>query len=331
MKIKAIILLSCSLFATNLYAQDLLNEDYDWAKEPEKVEIPESWKEKNEVKVLDYHVREYNHDDAGEFVMFTIDHERIRLNTSEAVDDNNKLYLPVASESSIIKLKARVVKANGKINELDEDDIQEAEDEETGYKYKYYALEGIEIGDEIEYLYFLKKSPSYYGTRILVQGTDPKLNYHYEIVTPQHLLFNYKGYNGFPGFELDSSSEDYNILKVEIDTLEDLKSETGALYDANRMQVIFKLEENLASGSKNIVNYSNVSKAYHRIFMGEGITKKDLKTVKKIAKKLDLDESLDRYEFVVALEDAIKEQYNVFNVRSSDLSDLSFVYKNKRC
>lgn len=316
--------LSIFLLFSSAQAVELLYiSDYDWKAKPSLHKIPEKWAEKNEVIVEENTIIEYAHDEAGQFSMYTLDHNIIHLNTSEAVDNNNKLYLPFSSESSsIIIQKARVIKPNGKTILLQQDDIQEAEDEGSGYKYKYFALDGLEVGDEIEYIFKLKRSASYYGRQVMVQNDQPKMHYSYKIVSPSHLLFAYKGYNGFPGMELDSTKDEHNILSLEIDSLPHLQDENGALYDANCMQFVYKLEENLASRSKNIVNYTDAAKYFHNLMIGEGVDKKERKSVKKFVRKLNLDDELNQVEMIKAVEDHIKQEIKVIDINVPSLSNI---------
>ena len=69
--------------------------------------------------------------------------------------------MPFSSEAELQINKARVITPEGKIINLDKSKILTAEDEETGSTYKYYALEGITKGSFIEYMYVVKRSPSY--------------------------------------------------------------------------------------------------------------------------------------------------------------------------
>ena len=142
------------ILATPLFAQDLTYKDYKWEQKPILHKLNKADSSKFEIILKDKLAIEYAFDDAtGNLYEYQLKHRIIRVNSNDAIEENNRVYLPLQNPNNLLITKARVIKPNGNIQELDKGNIQEATDEENKRTYKYFAFEGIELGSEIEYLY----------------------------------------------------------------------------------------------------------------------------------------------------------------------------------
>ena len=119
-------------------------KSYDWEARPAyAVSVPDTV---DLVALKDKIVREYFMLGENEFTLFDLRHRVLWLNSDKQIEDNNKIYIPVASAAELQAAKARVVGKDGKITELSKSDILTAEDEETKQTYKYFAFPGITRG-----------------------------------------------------------------------------------------------------------------------------------------------------------------------------------------
>jgi hypothetical protein len=314
-------MLSISLFAQ---PEDLVLLDYDWAENAEPTLLTAEQEELNEVITTYTRMVEYAFTQSG-LVEYNLVHRRKRLNSEDAVNSNNKVYIPVYDENKYIELKARAISGSGKVKEQDEDNIKQGFDEETEREYNYFAFEGLEVGDEIEYLYIIEKSPSYSGSAVTLQSDNLTFNTRFEVISPWNLVFQTKSYNGLPELEADTTLEEKNRLFLKVDTLKALKDEPSSYTDPNLGKVAYKLNDNLYNNKHDIISYAyaaqNIYEAYH-----EPLDKKERKAVKKFLKDIEEYSGTSIYRQV---EDYLKTEYSIIDAYSEDLEDLAYIYKNK--
>ena len=166
-------------------AQEPFYKNYDWDSNP-------SYSVKNNSKDLvafkEKIVTEFLFE--GElFLEYFLEHRVLWLNSDDAIERYNRVYLPYTGDTDLLINKARVIQKDGEIITLDASKILTAEDEETGRKYKYFAFEGVEKGSYIEYFYIQKKSPSYTGKRLSFQDEFDKEQIEFDLFTPKNLDF----------------------------------------------------------------------------------------------------------------------------------------------
>lgn len=152
------------------YAQVETIDKYDWEKSPKLHDLTTEEAALPEVILKDKLVYDFTYNDKGELECTYVHHVIIRVNSDDAISDNNKLYLPYYDESDMIRQKVRVINSKGEVKTLGERDVKESVDEESQRKLKYFALEGVDLGSEIEYFFLLKESPELSGSRSTLQG-----------------------------------------------------------------------------------------------------------------------------------------------------------------
>ena len=322
--------LSISIFfiALSVFSQDDISPitlDYDWEESP-VYHVDEN--DTNElIAIKDKNIVEFFFIDEG-LSEFVVKHRVLWLNSDQAIEDNNKIYLPYSSSSELIVNKARVITKDGKIIELSEDKILTAEDDETGEVYKYFTFEGIEKGSFVEYLYTLKKYPSYKGKKVGFQTSNLRLNVEFDLYAPENLIFTFKSYNGLPEIIKDSTIEDRRHWSIKIDSMPALISEAQCAYHADKQFLIYKLDRNTYSNTRDISSYANVSEdAYAYIYMST--SKAGDKKIKKFLKQITIEESWSDRKKIRAVEDYVKKTIFEIDGGNDKFSDLEFVIENK--
>ena len=153
------------LFFINLnisFAQDYTFKNYKWEGKPTAFILPESLKNENEI-IVDRKIKIEIVVEKNIAKQYYLIHDKIFINSDDAIEQNNKIYLPFGSNESVIKTEARVILKNGKIIKLDKKDIKEEIDEEKGVKYNYFAINGLEKGAIIEKIFMLEENPDLKG------------------------------------------------------------------------------------------------------------------------------------------------------------------------
>jgi hypothetical protein len=299
--------------------------EYDWQENMPTFTIPDSLKTEPKIFFKKHQIVEFGFEDE-KFTQIEVLHKIFWVNSDEAIDRNNKVYLPIGKGTDLVSTKARVLNPDGNETLLNEDDVIELKDEDDNISY-YYALKGIEIGSFIEFFYVVKTAPSYNGSRRGAQETAPIFNFQFELISPSHLIFETKSYNGYGDLDEDTFDEDHNHLSKTMEYVAKFEEEDQAYNFPNRMAVMYKLEENTVSGSTNMVNYKSVGK--NMISAYTVGTKTDMKTFSKMMKEIEMDNVKTDEEKIVAWEKYFKGHFALFQANSADLTDLSFIYKNK--
>lgn len=329
-------LLICFLFVTSTKAQDPVYKGYDWDSAPKIHELPEHENQLSELELRELHIVEYAMKD-DHLVSYNLVHKIVRVNNDKAIEMNNRIYLPLGESSHILVTKVRVINSGGQVKELKNADIKEGINEETKSTYRYFALEGLDTGSEIESLMVIEQNADIYGKMFVLQDDVLKKNMELQLITPSNLIFKKKSYNGLPELSDTVMNDGRNISVVKLDSVPGLKEEAFAVYKPHLMQLIIKLDENKNTGKKNLINYQEVSQSIYDIVhetQEKSTAKKIQKMVKQIAlsDKLTLDEKIRKVEnylksiFVVTENTAYKTLPMILEYKSTDEVGLTKVF-----
>lgn len=293
-------------FAIN--AQDAALKEYNWDEKSAAAVVPDQYKNEKEV-ILERHTKVNIVSEQNKAVQYYLFHEKSYINSDDAVERNNKIYLPFRLDESVMLNKARVILKSGKTITLNASDIKEEIDEERGMKYNYFAVNGLEKGAVIERIFMLSEAPELNGKTVQMQDEYPIIQNTFELSYPSHLVFKSKSYNGLA----DAVREDKSESKT---TILRLKGENLAAFDtderySNRNSAIqlfrYKLESNLASGAKNLFNFKEfATNAYERLH--PEYTKKELKAIDDFCK--DIPKSANLQEQIWNAENKLKKTVN---------------------
>lgn len=326
MKLSKLSLLTYIIFTLFSYSQEAFYTSYDWENKPNY-----SFKDyANEglVSAKEKIATEFFFTNKGDLIEYYLEHKTLFLNSDEAIEDYNKIYLPYDSDSELMVNKARVITPTGKIIDLDNSKILTATNDETKKTYKYFAFEGIEKGSFIEFMYVVKRSPVYSGKRLSFQSDYQKNNVEFDLYAPSNLLFKFKSYNGLKEVEQDTIIEDKNHWSFKLPKIKKLENETQSLYSADKQFIIYALDENLANNAKDITSYGGVAQNVYNYYYKE-LSKKTTNTLKKFIKGIKIDENADLDTKIRTVENYIKSNIYAAEFSSGKLSDLDAIMADK--
>ena len=310
------------LFANAVYSQHFYST-YNWDN---KIDFPKDSSEKK-IILLEKEVVEYIYEN-NTLLQYNLKHNVEFINSNEEIENNNIKYIPYNEESEIIDARARVIKPNNTIIELDKSKILESYDEETGSRYKYFALEGMESGNIIEYYYVLKQNPYYSGTKKVIQEEYPILEYQFDLLAPENLFFEFMVLNDSGFFNIDTATLGKNHWKINLKNIPSLKDEDESPYNLLLKQFIYKLDRNTAMNLKDISSYGKVSQnVYDNMY--NSLDKADLKSLNKLIKEIKVDEDADIAETIYLVENYIKTNIHIVDYDSEDLSKISSLINTK--
>ncbi len=217
-------------------------ENYNWNTMPAQNQADTIKSVDGSVVLLERRITEVYLNEKDIFEEIYVFHKKIKVESHQAVNEQNKIYIPVKDVIDILKIEARFISPSGKITNLKNESIKEVENLENSGNFKTFAIEGAEVGGQIEYYYILKKKLSAYGT-VFVQEDVPKGDVAIVYSYPVKLGYLIKSYNGFPGFSRTEENEKI-YLKANAGYIPSLKSELYAYYKATLQRYEYTLAYN---------------------------------------------------------------------------------------
>ncbi|MCI9844659.1 DUF3857 domain-containing protein [Flavobacterium pectinovorum] len=310
--------LSTSIF----FAQDYSFKTYDWNENDTKIDVPKKYEDEKEI-FLNRTIKIEVVVDKNTATQYRLIHEKKYINSDDAIERNNKIYIPFGNQENILTTKVRVILKNGKVITLDKKDIKEEVDEEKGMKYNYFALNGLEKGAVIEKLYVIEEAPDLNGNTIKMQDEYPIAEFNFDLIAPAHLIFKTKSYNGLSEPVLDEKKiENKKVLSIaEKDIIALKDDEEYSNWDVRLKLFRYKLDQNLFSGAKNLNNFKEyATNTYERL--NPVLDKKQEKVIAAFCKSIP--ESKDPQEQIWNIENKIKKTiiYDKYIDSKPSLSDV---------
>ncbi len=294
--------------STWLAAQSPEFSGYNWTTFPPAREIDTVKAVSGSVITLERHITDVYANKEDIFEEISIFHRKIRVMTDEAVNDYNKIYVPVSNVIEILDIRARYISPDGKITELPKESIHQVENLDNKGDFKAFAIEGAETGGEIEYYYKLRKKYVPYGTKFM-QGEQPRTNVQVIFVYPSKIEYLVKSYNGFPEFSSRTDTlTGKTYLEADAAVIPSLLDEKYATYKANLMRFEFTLAYNNYNSLLRAYSFSKISaNLYGNVYE---ISKSEKAAVKTVIKKLKLA-GLDTRQKARKIEDWVKTEIAV--------------------
>lgn len=305
------------------FSNGLFFDKYDWKNSPEFELVQLQDKDQSAIVLKDLKVVEFFFDEEYNTLLqlYTV-HTKIQVNTHEAIEMYNKHYMPMNRVLAIEDLRVRVITDN-EVKEIDEIDLKDHEGKDDYSSYKYFAIEGVEIGSQIEYIYTFKMMPQLEGSREFFQSDELKLNTEFHIYCEDKMYFNTKSYNGFQELVLDTAIEGKNHYYANVAKIEPLKPELYAPYKNSLMRVEYKLDHIKPADEVKLYTYEQLSNQLNQ-YLKADITKKDIKALKKLSRELDLDgkSELDK---ISKIETFIKRSITISDQSSDEMQKLDMI------
>jgi hypothetical protein len=311
---------------SSVVAQDLKYRDFKWEETPQ-YKIPHTTSDDAEVVIKERVAIEFAfHDNA--FNQYEFAHRVVYIAKESAIEQNNKIFLSVKNSHDVLIQQARVINAAGEIKVLNESDIKEGVDEEVGYTYRYFALEGLDVGSFIETVIMIKGPADHTGNKHYIQSDVKQYDVGFELISPEVLVFAFHSLNGLKEVQLDTTHSDKNFWSVHLDSVEKYVEEPLSFTYANLQAVIFKLSENHASGARDMASYGEAAKSYYNYLYGD-ISKSERNAIQSFLKKIGVEKGMSNAEKVRLLENHVKEYFAMKAYVQPELQGVVALLKNK--
>jgi len=263
-------------------------ERYDWNTLPQRVESDTVQPVNGAVILLDRRIKEVYVNSEDLFEEISVYHRKIRITSDDAINRFNKIYVPVNQVIEVIAMKARFISPQGRITELSQSSIFNVENLENQGDYNTFAIEGAEVGGEIEYYYVLRTRFDPYGS-VTIQGNVPVSRAEFRLVHPSRLGYLVKSYHGFPPFE---SYTDTTTGSISLTALSGyvpaLHEEEYAHYQASLQRIEYTLAYNRYQNITRVYSFASIGEViYQSLFV---LTKPEKKVVDRLVRQWKLEE-----------------------------------------
>lgn len=262
----------------------------------------------------------------NDFIMYSTIHRIILVNNNEAIQKHNRIVIPMNNTIDLVEIKARSINKDGKVVRFDKSDIKELKEEESGNAYRIFAIEGIELGSEVEY-YFIRKMRSSLFQRAVMQMDVPVKLATFSLSCPKHLKFDFKSYFDFPEVEEQTEGE-VNVYRASMENVPAMKKEEFSYFDASLKRIEFKLAYNTARSQARMYTWEDAAKTFYGILTR--LEKGDEKTIEKFVKTLDDKASAAQADRIRNIEQKVKTVVQL-NTESADarLDNIGSIVKLK--
>ncbi|MCO4294499.1 hypothetical protein NF867_16675 [Solitalea sp. MAHUQ-68] len=247
---------------------------------------------------------------------------RVHLNENTAIEQFNRIYLPIEDDKQIVTLKAVAIGKNGQLKEVGKEHIKQIEEE--GRQFSILAIEGLEEGGELEYYYCIKQDLRFFGTENIQDDTFIR-NYQLAIISPNHLIWEGNIYNtNQPFLSTTDTVAKTRTIKVELKNVEQAYSEKYSASDANLIRAEYKIAYNKAKSEDRLFTWAQAGKRFYEIYHdGE---EESQSTIAALVKELGLKDKSEE-EAVRIIENYIKT--NIAIQKNTDAARIKDVVARK--
>ncbi len=294
-----------------------------WDENPAFSTLLESNINENVIGILFNEKYEFYHTEEGDLHALHTFHKKFRLNNDESINSFNKISISTSNVIDILEIRARAIKPNGKVVHFDENSIKEVTDEDNGNSYKIFAIDGIEVGDDVEYYVVRKVHAGSFG-RTFFQFGFPVQDVKFELISPKELLYDIKGYNGFPEAIHTVLEDERNSYVCEWKDVKSIKEEKFSYLTPRKARLEYRLDYNFNSSNSQKLTWDDAAqRVYSNMYLG--IDDEDVSDWLEVIKI----SSASPLEQIKEIEIFVKNNVYIEEFNNDDLSNLKYILENK--
>jgi hypothetical protein len=285
---------------------------YSWEEDRKPYTLTDAEKKKSAIVLKDHRIIEIFFDGEGaksEANTYYTKHVIVRVNSDNAIEEYNKVYIPMLGVTEVVDLQARFISKEGKVITFDKSHVKDVENYDNHGPYKIFALEGVELGGEVEYIYTVKKPFRMFGTEMYRSSYDYR-EISLDIVAPSHLKYDAKSYNGLPNPEEMDRNDDKNGLHFTADSIPGFEDEVYSSQDASYPRVEYKLAYNLSnSRKKRLYTWNDAADAYFKVV--NDATSSEKRMCEALYQRMDISSMDNEEKKIRKIESYMKTHFTV--------------------
>ncbi|HEX6225085.1 MAG TPA: DUF3857 domain-containing protein [Chryseolinea sp.] len=248
---------------------------------------------------------------------FVTEHKVIHVNTQAGIEKFNKVYIPLRNSSELVSIKVRSIDPSGKITNLRKENLKELNNVEGYGNFKIFAVEGITVGGEIEYLYTVKSTPEMYG-REMFQTSVPVRASSFALIFPRSVEYSARSYNGLSEPVFQDYGDKRNSISVAVVNVPAAPEEEYSSQVADRMRLDYKFESN------GVLNHPFTWDKLGSQLLENSHDPKGSGKVTKLIKSLNLEQANEE-EKIKKLEQFIKTNFTIKDGNNPAYKDIKEV------
>lgn len=215
--IKTLVFIGLSLFQINAFAQQLKLKEHVWPKEETKLELPDSLKNYDAIIVYQRQdIKNFLDLTSGSLINYKTIKTRIKINSQKGLDDLSTISISKSKYRTISKLDARTIKQNGTIVDLKTTEIKildiKTDKNRTGFEVIRFSVPGVQVGDELEYIYTVESNALYTSGDVFMHSYLPIMKSEFAYTTDNTLYTEFRMYNDMPDPKITRSINDASFL-----------------------------------------------------------------------------------------------------------------------
>jgi hypothetical protein len=292
-------------FAVSAQSAFNYSTESKWVSTPKLHQVSSEFDSASAVFILDDRKIEYREEN-GNLAIYYQYHKIVHIRDDRGIEMFNKMYIPVDDNAELTAIRARTVLANGRVVNIDSSKMNSTEQE--GRSYRIFAVDALEKNSELEYEFVIRKPFQIFGSEILQSRNIPVQDARLLVISPGHLRFSVKGYNGIQ-VSKDSLINGRFIVVAMSGNFSELETEKYSYSDKYLKRVDFKVSYNLAKApTTRIYTWKDFSKsAYERY---KTLSDNETKALVSFVAKIKVSGN-GQADLIQQVEDFIKGNINV--------------------
>ena len=299
----------------------LVHADYHWdEKRRQRLPLAKDEEALSAVVLKDFTALEYYFDPVRkDLFLYATEHRIVRVNNTDGIEQYNKLSIPLSASGAPVAVRARTISPRGEVVEVQPENMKELKNEDNA-GYRIFALDGVEVGSEVEYYYTRQRSGNHFGREVLQSGAAIH-NETFELISPEGITFDTKVYN-LPGAKVqkDTTVAGKRILRLQLADVPALHKEEFAEVAAHRGRIEYKLAYLANKGEARQFTWADASQfLYKMVYKADKDEAKVIATVLKAAKVPAAGTPAER---IAAVEQYVKLNFNLDPAASPNLAQM---------
>lgn len=303
-----------------------LYKHHDWAETPTYTELSVEDTKLHSVAIKEKYLIQYHAGILGNTIrLFETKHSIIRINTDKGIEKHNKVYIPTTNVKKVIDIKARVLQKDGTIKNLDKKNIKELKNVKNYGNFKIFAIEGVTVNSQLEFIYTLERYPSRLGY-LVVQKNYKVQKAEIIIRKPSSYEYRLKALNGFPDMQLKKVEGNKQALTATIKNIEAMTDEGASSAEANRMKVSYQVNHSFSYNTPMWTSLAtNIRNSYLLIK-----PKRQKALIKHYTKFIEGKPRETNTNIINNICEYVYGNYNVKRRGDYNLSDLKYIFAKKQ-
>jgi hypothetical protein len=281
----------------------------EWDARPDVHPVAPEYKNEPAYFVVNDQTIDYRYEGKSINEYYTL-HRIVKVLDNEGIETFNRFSFSVNSGTRVPLIKARTILPDGRVRDVAKEMIHVTKDEHGRNKI-VFALDGVQKDAEIEILIKEIRSGNMFGNATF-QYSVPVLSTRFEMSYPKDMVFEEKGFNGFPDAH-DMLEHNRRHISVSVAHIPAMKTESHSFYDRYSMRCEYRIVNFLDPNDNNRPKMYTWEDLSRQLFNNHcKFSDKERKAVNRYLSDIGVVANGSEYENIKKIEDAIKSTIVIY-------------------